>query len=79
MRPVGRRGDGLVRGGCAGGRGQPVGNARGGGKPTGDGRDGGGDYLAHRSLLLLLFHFCYYHVLLMLVIVYNTCVKLMLV
>ena len=70
MRPIGRRGGGLARGGCAGGRGQSVGNARGGGKPTGDGRDGGGDDLADRSLLLLLFYFCYYHVLLILVVVY---------
>ena len=77
MRPIGRRGGELARGGRTRGRDQPVGNARGGGKPTGDGRDGGGDYLADRSLLLLLFYFCYYHVLLILVFVYNTCVKSM--
>ena len=70
MRQIDRHGCGLARGGRAGDRGQPVGNARGGGKPTGDGRDGGGDYLADRPLLLLLFYFCYYHVLLILVIVY---------
>ena len=50
---------------------QLVHNARGGGKPTGDGHSGGGDYLADRSLLLLLFNFCCYHVLLILISVYT--------